>query len=76
VEADGTVAPLRYGFPRAFALGSLQEARLRFLGVRWRTQRSGAFADLCRRTIEELAAPADMPFVNWHEEVARRAAAA
>jgi MoaA/NifB/PqqE/SkfB family radical SAM enzyme len=76
VEADGTVAPLRYGFPRAFALGSLQEARLRFLGARWRKQRSGAFADLCRRTIEELAAPAEMPLVNWHEEVARRAAAA
>jgi MoaA/NifB/PqqE/SkfB family radical SAM enzyme len=76
VEADGMVAPLRHGFSRAFALGNLQEARLRFLGARWRAQRSRAFADLCRRTIEELAAPADMPFVNWHEEVARRAAAA
>jgi MoaA/NifB/PqqE/SkfB family radical SAM enzyme len=79
VEADGTVAPLRHGFPRAFALGSLQEGRLRFLGERWRRgERSRAFADLCRRTIEELRAPAPaaMPFVNWHEEVARRAAAA
>lgn len=80
VEADGTVAPLRHGFPRAFALGSLQEGRLRFLGERWRKERSRAFGDLCRRTLEELAAPApasaDAPFVNWHEEVARRAAAA
>jgi MoaA/NifB/PqqE/SkfB family radical SAM enzyme len=78
VEADGTVAPLRHGFPRAFSLGSLQEGRLRLLGERWRRERSRAFADLCRRTLEELAAPApaDIPFVNWHEEVARRAAAA
>lgn len=78
VEADGTVTPLRHGFPRAFALGSLQEGRLRLLGERWRRERSRAFADLCRRTLEELAtpAPAGIPFVNWHEEVARRAAAA
>ncbi len=73
VEADGTVVPLQVGFPRAYALGHLDEARLPFLGVRWRAQRLGAFAALCRRTFEEVSAPADLPFVNWHEEVARRA---
>lgn len=73
VEADGTVVPLQFGFPRAYALGHLDEARLRFLGVRWRAQTLGAFAALCRRTFEEVSAPAHLPFVNWHEEVARRA---
>jgi len=73
VEADGTVVPLRYGFPRAFALGRLDEARLRFLAARWRAQRLPAFSHLCRRTIEELAVSAEPPIVNWHHEVARRA---
>jgi Fe-coproporphyrin III synthase len=76
VEADGAVVPLQFGFPRAYALGCLDEARLSFLGVRWRAQTLGAFAALCRRTFEELSAPADLPFVlNWYEEVARRAVA-
>jgi len=76
VEADGAVVPFRYGFPRAFALGTLEEARLRFLAVRWRVRRLAAFTELVRRTAFELAGPADPPFVNWHEEVARRAEAA
>lgn len=75
VEADGTVVPLRHGFPRAYALGRLQEARLRLLAARWRKQRLPAFSRLCRRTLEELAAPAERPLVNWHHEVARRATA-
>ena len=75
VEADGTVVPMQYGFPRTYSLGSLEEARLRFLAVRWRVQRQRAFTDLCRRTLEELAVPAELPFVNWYEEVARRAVA-
>ncbi|MCW5802099.1 MAG: radical SAM protein [Deltaproteobacteria bacterium] len=37
VEPDGTVAPLQYGFPRRFALGSLHDARLGELARRWRS---------------------------------------
>jgi MoaA/NifB/PqqE/SkfB family radical SAM enzyme len=71
IEADGTVVPLQYGFPRAHALGNLKDASLRELAAGWRRERYAAFHALCRRTFEEITAPADYPLVNWYEVVAR-----
>jgi MoaA/NifB/PqqE/SkfB family radical SAM enzyme len=74
IEADGTVVPIEYGFPRPYALGNLTEAPLRELGPRWLTERHGDFRRLSRNVFEEVTAPTDLPFTNWYELMAERAA--
>jgi MoaA/NifB/PqqE/SkfB family radical SAM enzyme len=76
VEADGTVVPLQYGFPREYALGNLHDAPLQELTERWQAGGLAAFRSLCRRTFEELTVPTELPIFNWYQEVARRAEAA
>ena len=70
VEPDGTVVPLRYGFNRAYALGSLHDRPLRDLTEAWRQTRLGQFGGLCRRAFEGLGDPAAPPFVNLYDVLA------
>lgn len=73
IEADGTVVPLQYGFPRPFALGSLHDAPLAELAQRWREERHGAFRTLCTRVFDKLTVPVRLPYANWYEAVAAEA---
>ncbi len=75
IEADGTVAPLKYGFPRRFSLGNVTESRLTELAQTWI---SGGgyekFNTVCRKTQVALLAPRDAPrLLNWYQEVHSRA---
>lgn len=69
LETDGTVVPLTYGFPRAFALGNVHAARLHDLVASWDP---GPFLALCRDVVRDLEA-SGRPLFNWYEEVCRRA---
>ena len=73
VEADGTVVPLFFGFPRAFSLGSLHEAPLRELSIRWRREGYDAFREVCQAVFDSVSRQRDLEFFNWYEMV--RAAA-
>ena len=75
IEAGGSVVPIQYGFPRAYAFGNLKNAPLRELLPRWRRDCYDRFRILCRNVFEELTAPAELPLANWYELLARRAQA-
>jgi MoaA/NifB/PqqE/SkfB family radical SAM enzyme len=74
IEPDGTVVPLQFGFPRAFALGNLKETSLHDLGVRWRRETHGRFRDLCHRAFRAALADTS-PLLNWYETISRLAEA-
>ena len=57
VEADGTVAPVQYGFDRRYVLGNLADARLSELATRWRRERLPAFRALCQQVYERIVGP-------------------
>lgn len=76
LETDGTLVPVQYGFPRAYALGSILEEDLRVLAARWRRERLPAFRALCRAALADLREGSVLPFRNWYEVLARRARAA
>jgi MoaA/NifB/PqqE/SkfB family radical SAM enzyme len=73
LEADGTLVPVEHGFPRHFAVGSLNEARLRDLAAAWRAERLADFRALCQAVHEELTTSCDLPFSNWYDAIAARA---
>jgi MoaA/NifB/PqqE/SkfB family radical SAM enzyme len=73
LEPDGTLVPLGYGFPRAFALGNLRDAAWPELIRDWRATREVEFHRLCHGIWEETQDTAERPFVNWYSEVRRRA---
>ena len=73
LEADGTLVPLGYGFPRTFALGNLRSSPMSELIRDWRARRELEFRRLCREIWEETREPAEWPFVNWYSEVRQRA---
>jgi MoaA/NifB/PqqE/SkfB family radical SAM enzyme len=68
VEADGTVVPLQWGFPRRYALGNLQDASLGQLARRWRRETEPSFRALCRQVFED--ASSGPPLFNWYAAVA------
>jgi MoaA/NifB/PqqE/SkfB family radical SAM enzyme len=70
VEADGTVAPLEYGFPRAYVLGTLREATLRELAARWRRDKCRAFHAFCRDALAGKTGGAPFLFISWHDLIA------
>jgi MoaA/NifB/PqqE/SkfB family radical SAM enzyme len=70
IEADGTVVPAQYGFPRKYALGNLRQRPLAHLLKEWEPS---SFQLLCHRTIRELSRPRELPFVNWYQELISRA---
>ncbi len=73
IESDATVVPIQHGFPRRYALGNLEDARLRDLMASWRKQKQKAFRGLCRQAWEEVSRPSELPFSNWYEVMARTA---
>lgn len=74
VEADGTVVPLRYGFPRPYALGNLMDSRLSQMAQVWIAARGQAFCANNGQVVEMLQT-ADLPFVNIYDLVAKTAEA-
>lgn len=73
IEADGTVSPLRYGFPRTWSLGNILEAPLAELAERWTAAESQSFTRLCRDAIGTPEDDDGFPFVNIYETITRRA---
>ncbi len=73
IEDDGTVAPLRYGFPRAFAFGSLHTGTLAEMASDWKRRHASAFRDLYRETLRKVR-ESDRMFVNLYEMMAEEAA--
>jgi MoaA/NifB/PqqE/SkfB family radical SAM enzyme len=69
VEADGTVVPLQYGFPRAYALGNLNDVPIMEMARRWFSQARLDWEGLWDRTSRLLFQTAELPFVNLHESV-------
>jgi MoaA/NifB/PqqE/SkfB family radical SAM enzyme len=76
VEADGTLSPAQHGFPRHYSLGNLYDRSLADLASVWLQGPAHTFSDLCRRTVESLNEPSDLPIVNWYQELAKQAALA
>jgi hypothetical protein len=72
LETDGTLVPFTYGFPREYAIGSIQDAPMPRLFQRWDP---GPLLDVTRRAAEAVAADSDGPLVNWYERVSAAAAA-
>jgi MoaA/NifB/PqqE/SkfB family radical SAM enzyme len=70
IEASGRVVPLTYGLDPRFALGSLSDAPLSSLAAAWSP---APFRRLCRDVHAALTAEDGPEFVNWYEDVARRA---
>ncbi len=71
IESEGTVVPLQYGFPRAYALGNLNSISLENMAHSWFTQPQSPLETLYERVLYMLCQPAELPFVNWYESVAR-----
>jgi hypothetical protein len=53
IEEDGTVTPLRYGFPRRFAFGNLRQERLAKMTERWIASQAGAFCEVYGRVLHK-----------------------
>jgi MoaA/NifB/PqqE/SkfB family radical SAM enzyme len=71
IEADATVVPLQYGFPREYALGNLEHAGLESLIADWRAQRQQAFYELCARAHVHVTQAVRPRFLSWYDAVAR-----
>ncbi len=69
IEADGTIVPLQYGFPREYALGNLHQYSLSDLATRWRQTNLVSFNLLCRRVLDEIKSQTNTPIFNWYETV-------
>lgn len=67
LEADGTVAPIGYGFGRRFALGDVRTRRLRDLAADWLAKVYPEFRKLCRQVYVDACRPSPLPFINWYE---------
>jgi MoaA/NifB/PqqE/SkfB family radical SAM enzyme len=75
VESDGTISPIEHGFDRRWSLGSLHEQSLGECIERFRSERLAAFEATVLRGAVLDSVTGGSRFVNWHEAVARRAAA-
>jgi MoaA/NifB/PqqE/SkfB family radical SAM enzyme len=74
IEEDGTVSPLRYGFPRSFSLGNLYRGNLYAMAGEWTHRRSGAFCDLYRDVLLQVRKSRDR-FCNMYGKLAEEAEA-
>jgi hypothetical protein len=73
IEPTGLVVPMRYGFPRAFAIGNLHDAPLDVLADAWLVRHGRAFSALARAALA-AAASGPCPFGNPYEIIADAAA--
>lgn len=69
IEDDGAVVPLRYGFPRPFAFGSLHVRTLQEMAPEWQSRCASAFRDLYRESLRKLR-KSDRMFINLYEALA------
>jgi len=70
VEPDGWCVPWQYGFPRAFALGSLRQDRLPQLAKSWMAGVRPALHDVARSVGRQLGEPGAPVVVNGYERLA------
>lgn len=75
LETSGVVAPLQYGFPRAWVFGNVHEAPLPELAREWVRTRGNAFRRLCCDVRDSILERPDAGVVNWYVEVHRAAEA-
>ena len=66
IEADGTVTPLRNGFPRRFAFGNLKNEGLAKMTERWIETQAGAFCKVYG-TVLHKARTADRMFGDLYQ---------
>jgi hypothetical protein len=66
IEDDGTVTPLRYGFPRRFAFGTLHKEGLAKMAERWIESQAGAFCEVYG-TVLHKARTADRMFGDLYQ---------
>lgn len=66
IEADGTVVPMHYGFPRRFALGNLHQTTLGRLSAEWRRDGYRQFEAICGQAYRQ-ATHGDSKVINWSE---------
>ena len=69
IETSGVVAPLQYGFPRAWTFGNVNDAPLRELAAQWVRTRANGFRRLCRGVRDSLLSRPDVGVLNWYVEV-------
>jgi MoaA/NifB/PqqE/SkfB family radical SAM enzyme len=72
IEADGTVAPLCYGFARSLSFGNLNRFGLRELADEWVRLCASKFCDVYETVLEEVRA-SDRAFANVHELLSEHA---
>lgn len=72
IEEDGTVVPLRYGFPRNLAFGSLHQRTLSAMAADWQRRHAAEFNELYRDTLRKVRASSRM-FPNLYELLAQEA---
>ncbi len=66
IEDDGSVVPLRYGFPRSYAFGNLHRNRLADMAHEWRQTRARAFRDLFQQARRRMDGSGDR-FTNMYQ---------
>ena len=69
LETSGVVAPMQYGFPRAWCLGNVKQAPLRDLAVAWLRSHLGPFRSLCREVRNDILLHPEIPVLNWYVQV-------
>jgi MoaA/NifB/PqqE/SkfB family radical SAM enzyme len=69
LEADGTLVPITYGFPRAYALGNLHNASLGGLLRHWNPEPLLALARRTREQALESLRASDRSLLNWYQEI-------
>lgn len=72
IEDDATVSPMRYGFPRNFALGSLHTHTLAELAEDWKHRRARAFCEMYSNTLRKIR-DSECMFGNVYELLAQEA---
>jgi len=75
IETDGTVVPFRYGFPRRFAVGNVNDGSLVRLLRTWESRCGEALREIARETVQQLSKPRQFPFVNFYEHLCQQAEA-
>lgn len=72
IEDDATVVPLRYGFPRKFAFGSLETHTLTEMASNWKHRCAAAFCELYSDTLRKLR-DSDRVFGNIYDLISEEA---
>jgi MoaA/NifB/PqqE/SkfB family radical SAM enzyme len=72
IEDDGSVVPLRYGFPKSFALGSLHTHTLSQLAEVWKHRHAADFCRLYTNALRQVR-DSDRMFANLYETLSQGA---